>query len=152
MCYKTYIHVDTFLLQFELHLIRRKKVKPNSVAFCLTVYSHWNCVLLRFVWQCTATETVFCCVLFDSVQPLKLCSVAFCLTVYSHWNCVLLRFVWQCTATETVFCCVLFDSVQPLKLCSVVFCLTVYSHVIEISDFPMEFQTRDLIAAFKDYM
>ena len=81
------IHMDIFLLQFELHLRRRKKVR---------------------------------------LTPL-------------------------CSATETEFCCILFDSVQPLKLCSVVFCLTVYSHVIEISDFPMEFQTRDLMAAFKDY-
>ncbi|KAK7476448.1 hypothetical protein BaRGS_00032283 [Batillaria attramentaria] len=30
--------------------------------------------------------------------------------------------------------------------------LAAYSHVIEISDFPAEFQTRDLLVAFKDYM
>lgn len=30
--------------------------------------------------------------------------------------------------------------------------LEAYNHVIEISEFPVEFQTRDLLTAFKDYM
>ena len=60
MCY---IHVDIFLFQFELH-DKEKKVRLTSL--------------------CLATETEFCCILFDSVQPLKI-----------------------------EFCCVLFDSVQP---------------------------------------